>query len=65
MEKGKVVWLYDILLDGFIVGTQGDLEFNSKEEAEKDARSFILSVLMEEHDKQENDFAIKYYEVTD
>ena len=38
MEKGKVVWLYDILLDGFIVGTQGDLEFNSKEEAEKDAR---------------------------
>jgi hypothetical protein len=65
MEKGKVVWLYDILLDGFIVGTQGDLEFNSKEEAEKDARSFILSVLMEEHGKQENDFAIKYYEVTD
>lgn len=30
MEKGKAVWLYDILLDDFIVGTQGDLAFDSK-----------------------------------
>ena len=51
MEKGKAVWLYDILLDNFIVGTQGDLELSSKEEAEKDARTFILSALMEEHGK--------------
>lgn len=65
MKKGKTIWLYDILLDDFIVGTQGDLEFSSKEEAEKDAKTFILGALMEEHGKQENDFAIKYYEVTD
>lgn len=52
------------MLDDFIVGTHGDIKFKSKEEAEKDAKA-LLGALMDEHGKQDNDFAIKFYEVPD
>lgn len=65
MEKGKAVWLYDIFLEhGFLVGTQGDYEFDSEEEAERDAKDYILNGLKELYGKQESDFKIKCYQIT-
>ena len=59
-----MVWLYDIFLkeNGILVGTQGDYEFDTKEEAYEDAVDYIQNGLMEEYNKEENDFRIETYE---
>jgi hypothetical protein len=62
-KNTETVWLYDILLNHVIVGTQGEFEFSSQEDAEKDAKAFITGTLMKEYNRQESDFLIKYYEV--
>ena len=58
-------YIYDIFLGDYLVGTQGDYRFNTKEEAEEDAKDYILNGLMESCNKKESDFRIKYYKIPD
>lgn len=62
----KTVWLYDIYCDsleqGNLVGTEGGMEFSSKEIAIKDAEEYIKNSLMEEYGKEFKDFRIEVYE---
>jgi len=45
-------YIYDIFLGDYLVGTQGDYRFNTKEEAEEDAKDYILNGLMESCNKK-------------
>ena len=60
-------WVYDIYLDdletGNLVGDNGEEDFETKEEAEKDAKLFITRHLCEEYNRNENEFRIKYYHI--
>lgn len=56
-------YLYDIVLDGQIVGDQGDYSFDTREEAQADANSYI-SALRQEYGKKHQDFEVQIYEVT-
>ena len=58
--KGK--WLYDVYLDDFIVGNQGDEAFDTKEEAEIDANDYIVNGLNKFYEANETDFVIDYYQ---
>lgn len=59
--KGK--WLYDIFLDDYIVGNQGDEEFDTKEEAEVDANDYIVNGLMKFYEVDDGDkFMVDYYQ---
>ena len=59
------LWNYDIYLntleDGSLVGTSGDIDFKSFEEAQKDAASYIQNGLCEEYNTNEENFIIKCY----
>lgn len=57
-------YLYDITLDGNIVGDQGDYLFDTKEEAQADANSYIISTLEKEYGKTYEDFEIVIYGTT-
>ena len=56
-------YLYDIVLDGKIVGDQGDYSFDTREEAQADADSYI-SALKQEYEKKHQDFEVQIYEIT-
>ena len=62
MEK----YLYDIFLDdlpqGNCVGSSGDLEFDTKEEAQADADDYIISELSKEYDRRVREFRVDVYE---
>lgn len=58
----KDKWLYDIFLDDFIVGNQGDGAFDTKEEAEIDANEWIEQCLASEYSRSADDFRIEYYQ---
>ena len=58
--KGK--WLYDIFLDDCLVGDQGDEAFDTKEEAEIDANSYIEDELTKEYEEPRDRFKIEYYQ---
>lgn len=55
-------WLYDIYLDDFCVGNQGDEAFDTKEEAEADALNFINNGLSDEYKRHAEDFKIGCYQ---
>jgi hypothetical protein len=57
--KGK--WLYDISLNEYFIGDSGDLEFETKEEAKKDADDYCIS-LAKEYDVKPKDFDIQIYQ---
>ena len=57
--KGK--WLYDIILNRKLVGDQGDLEFDTKEEARADADDYCISELCKEYGVEPRDFEIECY----
>lgn len=54
-------YLYNIRLDGQIVGDNGDLEFITKEEAQADADDYIISELSKEYNKKVSDFIVEIY----
>ena len=58
--KGK--WLYNISLDDYIVGNQGDEEFDTKEEAQADADDYIISMLEKEYDAPHSLFEVNCYQ---
>lgn len=58
--KGK--WLYDIYLNNYIVGNQGDYAFDTKDEAEIDANDYIENGLSEFYKANGDDFVIDYYQ---
>lgn len=62
----KNKWIYDIFMkgSGFLVGTQGDYEFYTKEEAEKDAKDYIANGLIELYDREEKDFRIECHKLS-
>ncbi len=57
-------YLYDITLDGNLVGDQGDGLFDTKEEAQSDADDYIISALEDEYGKTYKDFEITIYGTT-
>ena len=54
-------YLYDIILDGHLVGYQGDESFDTKDEAREDAEDYIRMELMEEYNRPFDDFKIECY----
>ena len=60
-------YIYEIYLDcleqGNLVGTSGDLEFDTETEAQADADYFILCSLSEEYNKPVREFRVKIYEI--
>lgn len=58
--KGK--WLYDIFLDDLCVGNQGDEAFNTREEAEIDANEYLEQALVNEYNRNADDFKVEYYQ---
>lgn len=56
------MWLYDVKKDGAICGDQGAREFKTEKEAIKDAHDYISNGLMNEYNKQFDDFVIETYE---
>ena len=58
-------YMYDIFLDkldcGNLVGTNGDLEFDTKEEAQADADDYIISELSKEYCRPVSDFDVLIY----
>ena len=58
--EGK--WLYDIFLDGSIVGNQGDEAFDTKDEAVIDANIYIEEYLAKEYEVNGDEFVVEYYQ---
>ena len=61
-------WVYDIYLDdldsGNLVGENcEDEDFETAEEARRDARGFIVGELCEEYNRKEEEFRIKCYQI--
>ena len=56
------IWLYDITLNGQLVGDQGDGEFDTKEEARADADDYIISGLCKEYNAKPKDFVVDCYQ---
>lgn len=54
-------YLYDIFLNGNLVGDQGDEEFLTKEEAINDATNYINAELCKEYNATPADFYIECY----
>lgn len=54
-------YLYDITLDGRLVGDQGDESFDTKDEAREDAEDYIRTELMKEYNRPFDDFKIECY----
>lgn len=54
-------YLYDITLDGSLVGDQGDEWFDIKDEAREDAEDYIRTELMKEYNRPFEDFKIECY----
>lgn len=58
-------YMYDIFLDklerGSLVGTNGDLTFDTKEEAQADADDYIISELSKEYNAKVNEFRVQIY----
>ena len=54
-------YLYDITLDGHLVGDQGDELFDTKDEAREDAEDYIRIALMKEYNRPFDDFKIECY----
>ena len=51
-----LMWAYDITLDGKHVGDNGDLWFETEEEAKADADDYIISFLEKEYGRPPRDF---------
>jgi hypothetical protein len=66
-EIGMKKYVYEIYLDslaqGNLVGTNGDIEFDTEAEAQADADDYIISSLSEEYGKPVRDFRVKIYEI--
>ena len=58
----KDKWCYDIILNGVVVGNQGDETFDTKEEAVIDANEYIELALCNEYNVSGDDFEIEYYQ---
>lgn len=56
-------YLYDITLDGNIVGDSGDIEFDTEDTAKADANKYIAAALVPEYRRDINDFKIVLYPV--
>lgn len=54
-------YLYDIELDGKLVGDQGDEWFDTEEEATEDAEEYIRTELVSEYNRPFEDFVIECY----
>ncbi len=53
-------WLYEIWLNGFMIGDQGEVFFDTEQEAKEDARHFI-EVLSSEHNEPKQNFRIQCF----
>jgi len=58
----KDKWLYDIYLNGHIVGNQGDEAFDTREDAIIDANQYIEEALCKEYNANGDDFEVEYYQ---
>jgi hypothetical protein len=56
------MWNYIIKLNDVVVGDNGDLEFETEQEARADAHDYILSELADEFNVQCNEFEIEIWE---
>lgn len=54
-------FLYDIALEDKYIGDSGDLEFDTKEEAQADADDYIISELSKEYCRPVSDFDVLIY----
>lgn len=61
----KEVYMYNIFLDkleqGNLVGTNGDLTFDTEAEAQADADDYIISELSKEYNAKVNEFRVQIY----
>ena len=57
--EGKII--YDITLDGQIVGSNGDMEFDTEAAANADANDFIVGELSKEYNREISDFKVLLY----
>lgn len=61
----KEVYMYDIFLDklaqGNLVGTSGDLTFDTEEQAQADADDYIISELSKEYNAEVSEFRVQIY----
>lgn len=55
------MWEYDIKFNDNVVGDNGDLEFETEEEALADADDYIISTLEKEHNAKYKDFVVTTY----
>ena len=56
------MWSYIIKLNDFVVGDNGDLEFETEQEAQADADDYIISELADEFNVQCNEFEVEIWE---
>ena len=54
-------FLYDITLEDKNIGDSGDLEFDTKEEAQADADDYIISELSNEYNAKPSEFRVEIY----
>lgn len=55
-------WMYDIMLNDKVVGTSGDLTFETYGDALADAHDYILSILEKEYEAKAYEFKVNVYE---